>query len=151
MQLIFILAAFIKSLMKYISDCVIFSESSLINSQNLLQSCKNRMCHHKFKLDAWNDGWTKKEAKIFIRISLIFRILHWLDWNRKLRPKDMYYITTKTRRDINFQVSDVVGFCRRLSFWRKHAFLHLFTFWVNSSTGPLSLAYALGLVCMIYK
>ena len=26
-------------------------------------SCKNRMCHHKFKLNAWNNGWTKKKPR----------------------------------------------------------------------------------------
>ena len=50
-------------------------------------SYKNRICHHKFKLDARNNGWTKKEAKIFIRISMIFQILHGLDRNRQLWPK----------------------------------------------------------------
>ena len=67
----FFLAVFIKSLMKYLSNYVIFLESSLINSQNLLQkqlhfsffSCKNRICHYKFKLDAWNNGWTKKRSQ----------------------------------------------------------------------------------------
>jgi hypothetical protein len=44
----------------FFSNYVIFSESSLINSRNLLEkqlpfsffSCKTRICHHKFKLDA---------------------------------------------------------------------------------------------------
>ena len=100
-HLIFILAAFIKSLMKYLLNFVILSEQSLINSQNLLQkqlhfsffSWKNRICHHKFKLEARNNGLTKKEAKICIRICMISRILHQLDRNRQLWPKDIYYAT----------------------------------------------------------
>ena len=71
MHLIFILADFIKSLMKYFSNYVIFSESSLINSRNLLQkqlhfsffSCKNRICHHKFELNARNNDWTNKRSQ----------------------------------------------------------------------------------------
>ena len=31
------------------------------------------------KLSAWNNCWTKKEAKIFIRKSVISQIIHWLD------------------------------------------------------------------------
>ena len=81
----------------FFSNYVIFSESSLINSRNLLEkqlpfsffSFKNRICHHKFKLDAWNNGWTKKEVRIFIRISVISRILLWLDYNRQLSPWDI--------------------------------------------------------------
>ena len=52
--------------------------------KNGFSGCKNRICHHKFKLDARNNGWTKKEAKIFRRNSVISQILHWLDWNRQL-------------------------------------------------------------------
>ena len=82
------------------SNYVILSESSLINSRNLLQkqlhfrffSCKNRICHHKFKLDGINNDWTKKEAKIFIRISVISRILHWLDCNRQLSPWEAHVV-----------------------------------------------------------
>jgi hypothetical protein len=36
------------------------------------------------KLSGQNNGWTKKEAKMFRRNSTISRILHWLDWNQQL-------------------------------------------------------------------
>ena len=78
LHLIFILAGFIKSLIKCFLNYVIFSESFLVNSHNLLQKqllnvffgCKNRVCHHNFKLDAENNGWTKNEAKTFSRKSV---------------------------------------------------------------------------------
>ena len=38
-------------------------------------------------LSAQNNGWTKKEAKIFKRNSVISPTLNWLDWNRQLWPK----------------------------------------------------------------
>ena len=41
------------------------------------------------KLSAQNNGWAKKEAKIFRRNSVISQILHWLDWNRQLWSKDI--------------------------------------------------------------
>ena len=41
------------------------------------------------KLSAWNNGWMKKETKISIRISVISRILHWLDSNRQSSPWDI--------------------------------------------------------------
>ena len=53
-------------------------------------SCKNRICHHNFKLIAWNNGWIKKEANIFIRISVISWILYWLDPMRQSSPWDIY-------------------------------------------------------------
>ena len=62
------------------------------NLKDGFSGCKNRICNQKFKLDARNNGWTKKEAKIFRRNSVISRILHWLDWNRLLLSKDIYYI-----------------------------------------------------------
>ena len=130
--IIFILAGFIKNLIKCFLNYVIFSESflkpsqnkkglknlgyptkkqsfslekdcffvgypkffgpsyfemALVNSHNLLQKqllnvffgCKNRVCHHNFKLDAENNGWTKNEAKTFSRKSVISRKIHWLD------------------------------------------------------------------------
>ena len=44
------------------------------------------------KLSAQKNGWTKKkESKIFKRNSAIFQILHWLDCNRQLWSKDIYY------------------------------------------------------------
>ena len=46
------------------------------------------------KLSSQNNGWTKKEAKIFRRNSVISRILHWLDWNWQLWSKDIYYLRT---------------------------------------------------------
>ena len=52
------------------------------------------------KLSAQNNGWTKKEAKIFRRNSVISRILHWLDWNRQLWSKDIQYIYT-TQYDLS--------------------------------------------------
>ena len=66
---------------------VIFSALFLVNSHNLFQKqllnvffgCKNRVCHHNFKLDAENNGWTKNEAKTFSRKSVISRKIHWLD------------------------------------------------------------------------
>ena len=82
MHLIFILAAFIKSLIKYFLTYVILLELSLINSRNLLQKqlhecllqLQKRICHHKFELDSRNNGLTKKEAKKFSRNSVISRI-----------------------------------------------------------------------------
>ena len=44
------------------------------------------------KSSAQNNGWTKKEAKIFKRNSVISQILHWLDWNRQLWSKDIYIL-----------------------------------------------------------
>ena len=81
------LACFIKNLIKSFLNYVIFSESFLVNSHNLLQKqllnvffgCKNRVCHHNFKLDAESNGWTKNEAKTFSRKSVISRKIHWLD------------------------------------------------------------------------
>ena len=29
--------------------------------KNGFSGCKNRICHHKFKLDTRNNGWTKKK------------------------------------------------------------------------------------------
>ena len=60
--------------------------------KSVFSGCKNRICHHKFKVDAWNNGWTKKEVRIFIRISVISGILLWLDYNRQLSPWDISYI-----------------------------------------------------------
>ena len=48
------------------------------------------------KSSAQNNGWTKKEAKIFKRNSVISQILHWLDWNRQLWSKDIYSILSAT-------------------------------------------------------
>ena len=44
------------------------------------------------KLSAQNNGWIEKESKLFRRNSVISQMLHWLDWNRQLWSKDIYYI-----------------------------------------------------------
>ena len=31
------------------------------NQRNGFSGCKNRICHHKLKFDARNDGWTKNK------------------------------------------------------------------------------------------
>ena len=77
-HLIFVLAYFMKSLI-YLFKCLLLQGLQLLLSK----------CHHKFKLDARNNGWTKKESKIFRRNSVISQILHWLDWNRQLWSKDI--------------------------------------------------------------
>ena len=42
------------------------------------------------KVSAQNNGWTKKEAKIFRRNFVISGIFHWLDWYRQLWSKNIY-------------------------------------------------------------
>ena len=94
LHLIFVLAYFIESL-TYSFKCLLLQRLQLLLSKCkqiqkiVFSGCKNRICHHKFKLDAWNNGWTKKEVRIFIRISVISRILLWLDYNRQLSPWDI--------------------------------------------------------------
>ena len=45
------------------------------------------------KLSGQNNGWTKKKLfRIFRRNSVISWILHWLDWNWQLWPRDIYYV-----------------------------------------------------------
>jgi hypothetical protein len=41
------------------------------------------------KLSAQDNGWMKKEAKIFRRNSMIFQIIHRLDRTRQIWPKDI--------------------------------------------------------------
>ena len=55
----------------------------------LLLLKKYRVCHRKFKSDTQNNGWTKKEAKIFRRNSMISQIIHWLDQTQQILPKDI--------------------------------------------------------------
>ena len=50
------------------------------------------ICQHKFKLNARNNGWMKKEIQKFRRNSVISQILHWLDKNPQLWPQDIYYL-----------------------------------------------------------
>ena len=93
-HLIFVLAYFMESLI-YSFKCLLFHWLQLLLSKckqilkNGFSGCKNRICHHKFKLDARHNDWTKKEAKIFRTNSVISPILHWLDWNRQLWPRDI--------------------------------------------------------------
>ena len=51
------------------------------------------------KLSAGNNGWMKKETKISIRISVVSRILHWLDSNWQWSPWEIYCIMTDYKWD----------------------------------------------------
>ena len=62
------------------------------------------------KLSSQNNGWTKKEVKIFIRNSVISLILHWLDWNQQLGSKDIYRVS-------HCKVYKVILLCWGYRFW----------------------------------
>ena len=84
----------------YSFKCLLLQRLQLLLSKckqiqkSVFSGCKNRICHHKFKLSAGNNGWMKKETKISIRISVISQILHWLDINRQSSPWDIYYVSS---------------------------------------------------------
>ena len=63
---------------------------------HIFLGCKKRIYHYEFKLDAWNNGWKNKEAKIFWRNSVISRTIHWLDWIWQSWPWDIYSLSTNT-------------------------------------------------------
>ena len=46
------------------------------NQRNGFSGCKNRIFHDKFKLDVRNICWTKNDAKICRKNSVISQILH---------------------------------------------------------------------------
>ena len=89
MHLIFVLAYFTEKLI-YLFKCLLLQRLQLLLSRckqifkNGFSGCKNRICHHKFKWDARNNGWMKKKVKIFRRNSKISPPLHCLNRNQPL-------------------------------------------------------------------
>ena len=95
-HLIFVLAYFMESLI-YLNfcccnGCSCFWVNVNKSKEKYLVAKIEYTYQHKFKLDARSNGWTKKEVKIFRINSVISQILHWLDWNWQLWPRDIYYL-----------------------------------------------------------